>query len=62
MRGKQALGEWLSANQCGNREVFDKEESYIGDERTGGKLWLEGNKGMFMLKRWVPRGGSTSDC
>ena len=42
--------------RAGHRVVFD-EESYIEDRRTGEKLWLIQEGGMYALKVWVPSAG-----
>ena len=38
---------------AGNKVVFDAEGSYIEDKSTGEKMWMEDNRGMFILKLWV---------
>ena len=42
---------------AGNRVVFDSEGSYIEDKVTHEKMWMVEDKGMFLLKMWVPRTG-----
>ena len=42
---------------AGNRVVFDSAGSYIEDKSSGEKMWMTEEKGMFMLKMWVPRKG-----
>ena len=41
----------------GNRVVFDSEGSYIEDKTSGERMWMVEDKGMFLLKMWVPRTG-----
>ena len=38
---------------AGNRVVFDDEGSFVEDKNTGEKMWMEDNRGMFILKLWV---------
>ena len=39
--------------KAGNRVVFDDEESYIQDKRSGEKMWMKEVGGMYMLRLWV---------
>ena len=39
--------------QAGNKVVFEREGSYVEDEVTGEKMWLQEKGGMYMLKMWV---------
>ena len=43
--------------KAGNRVVFDEDGSYIQDKRTGSKVWLKDEGGMYMLTMWVKRQG-----
>lgn len=50
----------LSVSKCvkaGNRVVFDEEEAYIEDKKTGDRMWLEATGGMYALKLWVRKTG-----
>ena len=38
---------------AGNRVVFDDSGSYIEDKRSGEKMWLREDNGMYMLKMFV---------
>ena len=42
---------------AGNRVVFDGDGSYIEDKASGEKMWMTEEKGMFLLKMWVPKTG-----
>ena len=42
---------------AGNRVVFDSEGSFIEDKVTKDKMWMTEEKGMFLIKMWVPRTG-----
>ena len=42
---------------AGNRVVFDQEGSYIEDKTTLETMWMTEDKGLFLLKMWVPRTG-----
>jgi len=42
---------------AGNRVVFDETGSYIEDKKSGERMWLREDKGLFMLKLWVKRAG-----
>ena len=43
--------------KAGNRVVFgDDEGSYIEDKRTGEKIWMKEEGGMYSLKMWVKAG------
>ena len=42
---------------AGNKVVFDSAGSYIEDKSSGEKMWMTEEKGMFLLKLWVPRTG-----
>ena len=37
----------------GNRVVFEEGNCYIEDIKSGEKIWLREEGGMFMLKMWV---------
>jgi len=39
----------------GNRVIFDDDGSYIENKYTREKIWLNKDKGMFMLNLWVKR-------
>ena len=41
---------------AGNRVVFDLDGSYIEDQHTKEKIWMEEQGGMFSVKLWVPEG------
>ena len=38
---------------AGNRVVFDESGSFIEDKRSGEKMWLREDNGMYMLKMYV---------
>ena len=40
---------------AGNRVVFDQDGSYIEDKRSGERMWLAEEDGMYMLTMWVNR-------
>ena len=42
---------------AGNKVVFDSEGSYIEDKVTKERMWMTEEKGMFLLKMWVPKTG-----
>ena len=39
----------------GNRVVFDDEGSYIDDNGSGERTWMQQVGGMYMFKMWVSR-------
>ena len=40
--------------RSGNKVVFgDDEGSYIEDKRTGERIWMKEEGGMYLLKMWV---------
>ena len=41
--------------KAGNKVVFDEEGSYVEDKRTGEKMWMKEDGGMYMLKMWVKK-------
>ena len=43
--------------KAGNTVVFSAEGSYVEDDATRERIWLQESGGMFMLKLWVPDGG-----
>ena len=43
--------------KAGNTVVFSPEGSYVEDNGTQERLWLQESGGMFMLKLWVPAEG-----
>ena len=45
--------------KAGNRVVFDEDGSYIEDKTTGDRLWMTQVGGMYSVKLWVSRKGST---
>ena len=51
----KALLSVKGITKAGNRVVFDDEESYIQDKKTGEKIWLRDEGGMYMLKLWIKR-------
>ena len=43
--------------KAGNRVVFDDEEgSFIEDKKTGERMWVQEENGMYTLRLWVKRG------
>ena len=42
---------------AGNRVVFEEDYGYIEDKRTGERLWLRADAGMYKLTRWVAKSG-----
>jgi myosin heavy subunit len=38
---------------AGNRVVFEKDGSYIEDVKTGERMWMREEHGMYMLKMWI---------
>ena len=45
--------------KAGNRVVFDDDGSYIEDKSTGERIWMEQIGGMYLVKMWVSRKGSS---
>ena len=43
--------------KAGNTVVFDEEGSFIEDKRTGQRMWMREDGGMYMLKMWVRNPG-----
>ena len=43
--------------QTGHKVVFDSQSSYIEDQETKERLWLQEQGGMYVLKVWVKRDG-----
>ena len=39
--------------KAGNKVVFDEEGSFIEDKKTGERMWMKEEAGMYMLKMWV---------
>ena len=42
--------------QAGNKVVFAQECSYVEDQQTVEKMYLQEKGGMYMLKLWVKKG------
>ena len=42
---------------AGNRVVFDEAESYVEDKKTGEKMWMAEEDGMYILKLWGKSAG-----
>ena len=42
--------------KSGSRVVFDKEEAYIEDKRSGERMYLQEKNGMYMLSMWTRKG------
>ena len=52
-RVKKLLGSVSKNNDCGQRVVYDTDDSYIMDKVTGEKVHLERAKGVFKYDAWV---------
>ena len=50
---KKMLGSVSKSNDCGQRVVCDKAESYIMDKASGEKVNMERAKGVFRYDGWV---------
>ena len=50
---KKMLGSVSKNNDCGQRVVYDEDESYIMDKSSGTKVNLERVKGVFKYDAWV---------
>ena len=50
---KKMLGSMSKNNDCGQRVVYDKAESFIMDKVSGEKVNLERTKGVFRYDGWV---------
>ena len=50
---KKMLGFVSKNNDCGQRVVYDADESYIMDTASGQKVNLERVKGIFKYDAWV---------
>jgi len=50
---KKLLGSVSKNNDYGQRVVYDLDESYIQDKKTGEKVNLEREKGVFKFDAWV---------
>ena len=49
----KALLSVRKMTKAGNRVVFDDEGSYVEDKKTGERMWMKEEGGMYMLKMWV---------
>ena len=50
---KKLLGSVSKNNDYGQRVVYDLDESFIQDKKTGEKVNLEREKGVFKFDAWV---------
>ena len=50
---KKVLGSVSKNNACGQRVVYDQDGSYIEDKRSGQKVALDLDRGVFQFDAWV---------
>ena len=51
----KALLSVSEAVNAGNAVVFRSSGSYIEDDHTGDKMWMDEEGGMFTIKLWLPK-------
>jgi hypothetical protein len=53
----KALLSVKKMTSAGNRVVFDDDGSYVEDKRSGERMWMSEEEGMYILKLWVKASG-----